>query len=248
MFKHIFTALLALTASFSIAANNSHCDQMLPFGYPTHQVAESTQLCRIAYTVSHDNVRKVPIYSAELLLPVTDTKTVRVNAFKADPDLHPTQRAKLSDYDKTYDRGHMTPFEDTSYNSAAARQTFYLSNIVPQNLHMNRGMWRTLENHVRTWTNATPNGLYVITGPIFAGPVAVIGDGVAVPTHLFKVVIDKQNMQGIGFIIPNAPPKKGVTFSDYKVSISAVERASGLNFTPTLKQSPLKDVVSAEFK
>jgi len=246
--KKILTFLAAVTLSTAAFAD-SHCDQMVPFGYPQTQVTDTTQLCRIAYTVNHDNARKVPVYSAEFLLPENfKGKNKRVNAFKADPDLHPTQRADLNDYDKKYDRGHMTPFEDTKANPVASLQTFYLSNMVPQDLHLNRGMWRTIENRTRNYVDNAGHGLYVITGPVFDGKPKTIGEGVAVPTRLYKVVIDKESMQGIAFLVPNSSPKAGDSYDKFITTITEVERVTGINFTPTLKNTEFKNVVGKEFK
>jgi DNA/RNA endonuclease G (NUC1) len=68
--KRFLSALLVslLVSSTSYAAP-SHCDQLVAYGYPQSATSlDTTQLCRIAYTVNHDNTRKTPIYSAELLL------------------------------------------------------------------------------------------------------------------------------------------------------------------------------------
>jgi endonuclease G len=227
---------------------------MVPYGYPvpTNNVSQNTTpLCRIAYTVLHDNTRKVPLYSAELLLIENiPSKNKRVNAFKADPDLLPGKRAELSDYSELYDRGHMTPFEDARKNSAAALQTFYLSNMVPQDLHLNRGLWRALENKTRKWAQASSSGLYVITGPVFNGPKKVLGNGVGIPSHVFKVVIDRSTNQGIGFIIPNAGPAKGAKLESYQVTITNVERMTGLNFMPMAPYSngvAIRDSMGPQF-
>ena len=246
--KILFTAMLAAS---SMAYASDHCEQMVPFGYPTHSLANTSQLCRIGYTLLHNNRRKVAVYSAEwLVIENAKAKVKRVNAFKADPDLVPNYRSELADYEndtKLYDRGHLTPFEDASRNSVAALQTFYLSNIVPQNLHFNRGIWRSLENQTRKWAETSQNGLYVMTGPIFSGKVVTIGDGVSVPTSMYKVIINKETMQGVGFIIPNDKPVKGMKLVNYKVPIKMVERTIGVNFTPSLRNDSFKNVIGSEF-
>ena len=251
MIKRFLSVLAALTLSASAFAATPACDKMVPFGYPQSSTTlDSTQLCRIAYTVNHDNTRKTPIYSAEYLIKENlNGKNPRVNAFKADPDLDVGKRAELSDYDKAYDRGHMTPFEDARAKSAAALQTFYLSNMVPQDLHLNRGVWHALENHVRIWASKSKNGVYVITGPVYdTKEPKTIGDGVAVPNRVFKVIIDKSTMQGIGFLIPNVAPKAGEKYSKFAVPISEVEKATFINFTPKSPNAPFKNVIGTEFK
>ena len=220
---------------------------MIPYGYPPTPLKNTTSLCRIAYTVRHDNDRKLAVYSAELLLPNIESSTARVNAFKPDPDLLVSDRSTLNDYrNSKYDRGHLTPFEDASNNSASALQTFYLSNVVPQNLYLNRSIWHTLENYTRTWANNSKNGVYVITGPVFAGKIKTIGNKVSVPTSMFKVIIDKDTNRGIGYMIPNIDPKQ-TKLDQYKVSISTIEKATKINFTPN-KNNLNKRIISDQFK
>lgn len=246
--KKLAVVLAAFLFS-GVAYAASPCDQMLPFGYPTVQLIDTTTLCRLNYVVEHDNVRKVPVYSAELLLKEYFSGTnKRVNAFKADPDLPADKRADLNDYDKRYDRGHMTPFEDTKYKSAASLQTFYLSNMIPQDLHLNRGLWRSIENQTRKYAARNPRGVYVITGPVFAKKYATIGEGVGVPTSVYKVIIDKETKQGVGYLVPNKNPKQGANANMYKVPISTIEKATGINFTPDLRDVSFKDVIGKEFQ
>lgn len=240
-FIALYSALPAMAAS--------SCDQMVAYGYPQTKLTNVTQLCRLSYTVLHNNKLKTPVYSAELLLKENSSgDNPRINAFKADPDLMPTNRAELSDYNKEYDRGHMTPFEDTRSKSAGALQTFYLSNMVPQDLHLNRGMWHALENRVRQYAANSRSGVYVITGPCYNTAIKYIGNGVAVPNAIYKIVIDKANNQGVAFLIPNAAPMSGAKFMDYAVPISTIEQIVGINFTPLTTDVRFKNQIGSEFK
>ena len=45
-------------------------------------------------------------------------------------------------------------------------ESFYLSNMSPQEASFNRGGWKKLEEQVRTWC-LKENKLYIVTGPIF---------------------------------------------------------------------------------
>lgn len=255
MRSKILSAIAALAFSVSAFAGSS-CDGMVPYGYPSvPQKFETTQLCRIQYTVNHDDVRKVPLYSAELLLKEDSAgNNKRVNAFKPDPSLNPDQRAELADYksvSKMYDRGHMTPFEDTKADSAASLQTFYLSNMVPQNLHLNRGLWRAIEDRVRGYAANSKDGVFVITGPVFDNngePPELANNRVAIPTRIFKVVIDKDTMQGIAFLVPNSTPVAGARPEQFEVPIVAIEKVTGINFTPALQNGAFKNVVGKEFQ
>jgi endonuclease G len=231
-------AIFGLVASLAAFGNEPapHCDQFMPYGYPTvtgH--AHTTQLCRIAFYTLHDDQLKVPVYSVELLLPENISGVnPRIDKFKADPDLQATARAVPGDYvGSGYDKGHMAPVEDMRKDSAAMLQSFYMSNMVPQDPILNRGVWREIEEHARKLA-ISKNGVYVFTGPIFADrPIKTIGAGVAVPSHTFKVIIDKNDGLGIGYIVPNTNVK-GTTYKQYAVPVAEVERVTGINFTPNL--------------
>lgn len=249
--KFIFAALLTLSSA-AYAANTA-CDHLVAYGYPTVNLTNTTDLCRLAYFVKHNNDKKVPAYSAEYLtIEAVNNKGVeRLNLFKADPDLPVGSKAELSDYNKDYDRGHMTPFEDADANTASAMQSFYLSNMVPQDLHLNRGLWKALENRTREYAKNSKNGIYVITGPVFIGTIKTIGTNkVNVPTKVFKIIIDKETNQGIGFLVPNESPAKGVKFTAFAVPISTIEKLVNFNFTPSLPQNKQlwKNTIGTQFK
>ena len=59
----------------------------------------------------------------------------------------------------------------------------------------------------------------------------------AVPTHLYKVVLVEDNgkPRAIGaFIIPNQPISEEKTLLDYQVNLEEIEKHSGLEFFPNL--------------
>jgi endonuclease G len=248
--KHFITSCIIAALSFAASAAD-HCAQLVAYGYPTTtQVQQVTPLCRIAYYTLHDDQHKVPAYSAEWLLPENlDGKNPRIDSFKADPNVLEQHRAKPEDYANTgYDKGHMAPVEDMRKDSVAMLQSFYMSNMVPQNPQLNRVMWRMLETHVRKLAAAHATGIYVVTGSVFKQPVSSIADGVGVPAYVFKVVIDKAHGQGIGYLVPNTAPGKGAKYQSYAVPIKDVEVATGINFTPANPTAAFKAVASPELQ
>lgn len=68
-----------------------------------------------------------------------------------------------------------------------------------------------------------------------------IGDGnVAVPTHVFKLVVGEGSngeVKAIAFVAENKKPTNGWRFADGIVSIDWLELRSGLNFMPELDPS-----------
>lgn len=68
-----------------------------------------------------------------------------------------------------FSRGHQIPSADRVVNRMANVQTFYGTNMTPQNYNFNGGIWANLEEKVRAWARKTgatagTDTLYVVTG------------------------------------------------------------------------------------
>lgn len=213
---------------------SGECGDKFAHGRPVANTAEPTTfLCRAGYAVLHDDARKVPLYSAEHLSGRELARDVpRSNDFRPDPDLKEGQRAELTDYARSgYSRGHMTPAADAA-DAQEMSQTFYLSNMVPQNQVMNEGIWAGLENATRACASNLGE-LYVITGPVFSGQPQTVGrDHVAVPDQIFKIAYDAKSGQYRAFVIPNRALPRRSDFAPYEKSLAEVEQLTGLKFFP----------------
>lgn len=170
----------------------------------------------------------------------------RSNDFQPDPDLEPGQRAELVDYAKSgYDRGHMAPAGDMRWDKDAMTESFFLSNMSPQNgIGMNRGIWKDLEDKVRGWAIARWE-LYIYTGPIYeTGTPKTIGPNhVAVPAHFYKIIFDPIKVEAIAFIMPNAALKTK-DLPKYIVTINEIETKTGLDFLSAIDAAVQKMVES----
>ena len=172
-------------------------------------------------------------------------KSERTNDFREDPIIS-TGSANLADYRKSgFDRGHLTPAADMSFNSEAMSETFFMSNMTPQNPQFNRGIWKDLEAQVRVWVKQFGR-VYVISGPILnkaATEYNTIGNNkVVIPEYFYKVILvplyenaedasspmDSKSVMAIGFIIPNSDCED--SYWNYVVSIDDVEDKTGLDF------------------
>jgi len=70
-----------------------------------------------------------------------------------------------------------------------ARTSCIFSNISPQLPGFNRGIWKKLENKVRTWAK-TYDCLYIATGAVCQHPAKSIGkNSITIPTHFYKTVL-----------------------------------------------------------
>jgi endonuclease G len=158
----------------------------------------------------------------------------RTNNFKADPEVV-TGSASLADYKGSgYDRGHLAPAGDMAFSPIAMQESFYMSNMSPQDPSFNRGIWKQCEALVRAWAQEDGE-VYVVTGPVLTSGLPSIGvNKVSVPEYYYKVVLDwdSNEVRAIGFLLPNA--KGSQALNAYAVSIDEVERVTGLDFFPGL--------------
>ena len=185
------------------------------------------------YTSSFNADLRIPNYVVyELTDKETEGTEPRADGFMQDESVKgcPT----TDDYRGSgYDRGHMAPAGDMKWSKKAMQQSFYLTNICPQNHSLNSGGWKRLEEKVRTWA-ARDGSLIVVTGPIIEGNVKRLNSGVAVPTGFFKVLLapNANPMRAIGFIYKNEGGQKKVELQ--AVSVDDVEAATGLDFFSSL--------------
>lgn len=159
----------------------------------------------------------------------------RKDAFRSDPDI-PTGSADLEDYKGSgYDRGHLAPAADMKMTAQSMADSFYMSNMSPQNPSLNRGIWKELEGKVRMWA-VENEAVYVVTGPILTrDSYPVIGPNkVAVPEYYFKAILDyrEPELKGIAFILPNK--RREGDLPEFALTIDEAEAATGLDFYPLL--------------
>ena len=133
--------------------------------------------------------------------------------------------------DSGYDRGHMAPAGDMKWDEQAMNETFYLTNICPQDNDLNAGLWNDIELKIREWARRDKS-LIVITGPIVDKNPKTIGKDmdIAVPDAFFKVVLSAKTtpVKAIAFICPNRAC--GGPIKKYAVSVDEVEKRTGMNF------------------
>ncbi|GAB3997505.1 hypothetical protein GCM10028807_42890 [Spirosoma daeguense] len=155
--------------------------------------------------------------------------------FKPDPEVS-NGTAVTSDYTRSgYDRGHLAPAGDFKFSQRIMRETFFMSNISPQEPDFNRGIWSDLENQVRAWA-IRDHGLYVITGPVLKPGLSTIGktNEVSVPEKFYKVLLycNKPDIRMIGFLLDNQGSNKSIR--EFVVSVDLIEQLTGLDFFPKI--------------
>ena len=104
------------------------------------------------YSLEHNEKTEQSFWVAYELTKEEVSGTVkRKDAFRSDPTIS-TGSAVLSDYKGSgYDRGHLAPAADMKWSKKVMSESFYMSNMSPQDPSFNRGIWKKLEEKVRDW-------------------------------------------------------------------------------------------------
>ena len=134
-----------------------------------------------------------------------------------------------------YDKGHLCPAGDMEFSKEAYNDTFYTSNISPQKKEFNAGIWNRIEQKTRYWAGKY-NDIYVVTGGIAKDSDKKIGtENVAVPKYFYKIVLAKNGKEhkAIAFLVPNEKSDKSIY--DFVVQIETLEKMTGIDFFPNLK-------------
>ena len=238
-----------------------------PLGMPKHMAGvdfgNTKVICREGYILEHSAKDKISLWVCERVTKEQVSgplKRPKPEPFAPDPLLKNARRAELSDYRGSgYDRGHQAPSGDQTVRQDLQNQTYFLSNMAPQFAALNQRIWKTLEERVRKLVE-THAVVYVITGGLFydeaeENPVMadgyveykVIGNEVAIPTHIYKIVSwkdDQDKWQAVAFFIKNQKESfsKPYRFDEHTRPVSWIEQATGLNFMPDLPGPDVKRV------
>lgn len=192
-------------------------------------------LFRKAYILSYNSVTLQPNWVAwHLTNDHADGDIPRQQQFIEDTEV-PSPRPMLEDYRGSgYDRGHMCPAGDNKWDRQAMYESFYLTNMCPQNPSLNSGLWNRFEQACRAWAKKYGE-LYIVCGPIFLDKkhTAIGRNRVLVPEAFFKVVLCLSGTpRGFGIICRNTDglKKKDLYFN----TIDEIERITGIDFFPGL--------------
>ena len=235
MKKLLFTLLFVTTSVFAWTQRPNfpvaNCNIHAPYGFPQSTQAV-TPLCRQGYFVGYDAPAKLPKYVTYTLMPQNALGCVaRTNAFAIDQNI--TNGATPQDYVGTgFDKGHMSPDGDQSWDTQVEYESFLMTNMSPQAGSLNRGIWKLLETSVRGWV-VQQNGSYTIyTGGIYGPQEKTIGSGVVVPRSFYKIVINNQTHQFAAWAFPHKEPypNLGNDLTKFRAGVMSIETATGIKF------------------
>jgi len=234
MQKFLSAIALFITVTVAHADINQKCPQFRA-GISSYTAGNGDQeICHSNYAVIHSCKVKAPIAVFEHLTIATISGSAkRKDNFGPDPLVTPNCSATLADYatvGKTHDRGHMAPAASNTQNDTIMSESFYLSNIVAQNAGNNRGAWRLLEIEERELARQPGTDYYVVSGGVFDVGHPVTGNGLGIPTRLYKIIYEKNSKKVRAFLMPNESIRPAGDWRKYETTLADVETATGIKF------------------
>lgn len=229
-----FVLALLLVSLNSWAGINQSCPQFTPAGVPQYTAKPGDQeICHKNYAVIHSCAVKAPVAVFEHLTQAAMAGPAkRKDDFRPDPLVTANCQAQLSDYatvGKTHDRGHMSPAANNTQDADIMSESFFLSNMEPQVANNNRGAWRLLESAERDLAKAGGD-YYIVSGAIWDTGYQKTGNGLGIPTRLYKIIYNKQTKQVRAFLMPNAAISPATSWPSYETTLANVQTATGMVF------------------
>lgn len=200
---------------------------------------EHALLVKNEYVTSYDSRRKNPRWTSWEITSDWLGSAERSATFRRDRDLSSAlPQATGEDFEASgFHQGHVCPSADRTKSDAVNEATFVFTNVVPQTAASNLGTWRTLENEERALV-AEGHHVFVIAGSLYETE-RTIGDGVAVPSSMFKVVVALRgdhpvpadvtaSTRIIAVDVPNTTAVAG-NYRNYRTTLADLERRTGFH-------------------
>ncbi len=192
------------------------------------------------------------------------------SSFGYDPYVENSAQANLTrSYNGWYDRGHQLPAADRKCSQEMMDQTFYATNMTPQQANFNQKKWGVLEGRVRGMICS--DTLYVVTGAYFGGihhssidaqTTDRSGNVCPTPTYYYKALLrtkkgntgkaiseisEATQVRAIAFWMEhkNSGEDTSITSADC-ISIEELESLTGFTFFPMLNDNIEHNVKSVK--
>jgi endonuclease G len=193
-------------------------------------------IVHLGYTASYNHVSLCPDWVAwELTAEEANGQNDGQYSFSRDPDVR-FPKASREDYSRSgFDKGHMAPRADMRWSCQALEESYYFTNICPQDHEMNSQAWRKIEELTRRLAKRY-GSVFIVCGPIFGGDNPRKIGGVFVPNAFFKA-LDVSTADGyrtVGFLVDNNP--QSFSPRHYAVSVDSVEAVVGRNLFPLVDE------------
>ena len=232
--------------------------------YNTHYGQMGSRSNARNYTYCFDPEKRASLWVAYPLHSCYTTGSGNRNnsKFGYDPEVDTKGQANLGigSYNGWYDRGHQLPAADRKCSQEMMDQTFYATNMTPQQYNFNQNKWGVLEGKVRNWM--CKDTLYVVTGAYFEGEhhssIASStkdksGNVCPTPTYYYKALLrtksgntgksimqitDASQLRAIVFWMEHQDTGDDTAISASEcITVAELEQRTGFTFFPALDDS-----------
>ncbi len=221
----------------------------------THTITLSNKTVR-NYSMLFDKQEKIAYWVAYPHHTSYIGSTGRTDNWQRDPKFSASNQANLFSGISGYDRGHQIPSADRTCSYEANSQTFYFTNMTPQQSSLNQYLWAKLEGQVRTWMEGSDT-LYVVTGAILktTGKNETVnyatdasGGKIAVPNYYYKVLLRLKGSKydAIGFWLEHRSYGNVPASAAETKSIDDIEALTGFDFFSNLSND-VENTIEAEW-
>lgn len=209
------------------------------------------------YTHLYDTQTYTSLWTAYPLNSSHKGSLSRPSGWSYSPSIDTGYQADLrsSSYSgDTYSRGHMIPNASRNGNSEMQKQTFYVTNSVPQRQNkFNGSIWNALEQAIQA--EADSEEIYVVTGVAFnkvgettrsisyVSPSDNSSQKCAIPNYFYKVVLKVKysgstvtSASAVGFWFDHKDYDNSI-YANYAVSVDQIEAWTGFDFFVNLPDS-----------
>jgi len=195
------------------------------------------------YVVGYADEWGNPLWAAYRMADISPMPSAGERPGSFSVDTRTAARISPDAYTGTgYDRGHLAPNYGiaTRHGEAAQRETFLMSNIIPQRHGLNAGLWKQLEQRAATSYPARFGEVWVVVGPVFGAtdtrlPSRAGGSAPRVPEACFMILMDESDgrVRTMAFMFPQ-DPAKGSELGDFLTTLDEIEARTGLDFLAEL--------------
>lgn len=220
------------------------------------------------YTICYDSERHISHWVAyPLHTCYTSPSVSRGNNWAYDPNEYKPvisqsiQQYIIETYGSGHQRGHLLPSASRYNTTKTNDQTFYATNMMPQNGNFNGGVWADLESKVReNQGTKARDTLYVVTGTYFGNNNTITdrrGTVISVPSHAYKVLLKARkaipegqtiadlgadDLKAIGFWFENSNGGANTSMSNAACTVAEIEARTGFDYFRMLKPEVAKAV------
>ena len=219
------------------------------------------------YTHFYDTSMMTSLWTAYPLNSSYMGSLSRLSSWYYSPSIKTQYQADLRSHsysDETYSRGHMCPNGSRDGDSDMQKQTFYVTNQVPQIQNsFNSGIWGNLETAVQGLVKNTSEEIYVVSGVAFnkegesktvnyVSPKSNSSQNCPIPNYFYKLVLRVKytgstviSASTIGFWFEHKEYPSD-SYTNYIVSVDEIEAWTGFDFFVNLPDEIEVNVESAK--